>query len=304
MIRKILIEGVRTHERTEIELSRLTCLVGPNGSGKSTLLQAIHSFNADAGFPAWQRSSASTWKIELEDHTGSKVVRAKGTEPSEVPNASWFRFDSEILRLASEAGVTQLGSQGHHLAAVLANWKLSEEHRFVEIVEQLKIVVPTIENLRPKIVSSADKTQFELIFDFKSATAIPARAVSEGTLLALGLIAAVHQIGGSWPVILLDDIDRGLHPDAQVELIGLIRKVAEIKQLQVIMTTHSPFIVDALTAEEVCVLALDDTGTTRARRLSEIPGSERYRGMLSTGQLWSSHGESWVLEEKTKSKAS
>ncbi len=305
MLRKILIEGVRTHERTEIELGRLTCLVGPNGSGKTTVLQAVDSLRDDAApHPSWQRAGIETWKIELEDSGGVSVRMGKGVEPDARPNVFWFRLDSEVLRQRSETGRTELGPQGHNLATVLANLKLSEENRFLEIVRQLQLVVPTLEDVRPRIMSLGDTPQFELLFDYRGARAISARAVSEGTLLSLGLLTAVGQLAGPKPIVLFDDIDRGLHPDAQVELINLIRKAAELRDFQVLMTTHSPFVVDALSPEEVYVLALDDTGTTRSRRLCEIPGAERYSGMLSTGELWSSHGESWVLEEQAKAKPS
>lgn len=314
MIRKILIEGVRTHERTEIELGRLTCLVGPNGSGKSTVLQSFEVLFG-AQFLSWVRAGVGGWSIQAEDGQGNlaavevvkNVLRFTGQEYLAV---FFCRLDSEVLRAASESNILpKLLPNGAQLAHVLANWKLSDEAKFQSILDQLKRVVPTLENLRPHSTLIEKKPVFELFFDFRTAPKVPAQAVSEGTLLALGLLTMLHEVAlpseaSRSTVVLLDDIDRGLHPDAQLELVQLLRQLATLKNLQIVMTTHSPYIVDALTPEEVCVLALDDTGTTRARMLSEIPGAERYRGMLSTGQLWSSQGESWVLEDQSKSKAS
>lgn len=313
MIRKILIEGVRTHERTEIELGRLTCLVGPNGSGKSTVLQSFEVLHG-VKFPSWMRAGASEWIIravdDLENVAGAErtktVVRLGGQEYLAV---FVCRLDSEVLRTASESNVLpKLLPNGAQLAHVLANWKLSDESRFQLILNQLKKIVPTLENLRPHSTLIDKKPVFELFFDFRAAPKVPAQAVSEGTLLALGLLTMLHEVSPPQEnhrstVVLLDDIDRGLHPDAQLELIHLLRHLSTSKDLQIVMTTHSPYIVDALSPEEVCVLALDDSGTTRARKLSEIPGAERYQGMLSTGELWSSHGESWVVVEQVKAKS-
>lgn len=309
MIRKILIEGVRTHERTEIRLERLTCLVGPNGSGKSTVLQAIRLLGDDLPLPSWRRAQVATWRIEAEDFAGLQasvghgLTRQASASGVLVLKSHVFRPDSEVLRSSSvyKGGYPQLDASGRELTSVLATWKLSDEKRFHAVLQQVKQIVPALQDLRPNPTKVDDKPGFELLFDFSSATGVPASAVSEGTLLVLALITGLHQIGNSAPVVLLDDIDRGLHPDAQVELIKLLRQLAELQGIQIVMTTHSPYIIDALAPEEVCVLALDATGTTRARQLSEIPGAEKYRGMLSTGELWSSHGESWVLEEQTKS---
>jgi len=315
MIRKIVIEGVRTHEHTEIALGRLTCLVGPNGSGKSTVLEIFRVRLGERPL-SWMRAGESLWKISFEDSQGEVVqigLNDSGVlRISDEPLRAYsFRLESEVLRAASEHKVAaaRLEPNGANLAHVLASWKLSDELRFETVISQLKEVVPALKGLRPNSTKVGEKPAFELLFDFHSASRVPAQAVSEGTLLALGLLTALHaaespQESDQSPIVLLDDIDRGLHPDAQIELIKLLRQLAELKDLQIVMTTHSPYIVDALSPEEVCVLALDSTGTTRARQLSEIPGAERYRGMLSTGELWSSHGESWVLEEQAKSNAS
>lgn len=329
MIRKILIEGVRTHERTEVELGRLTCLVGPNGSGKSTVLQAFSVLRGELPV-SWERKGGE-WKVLFKDsenresgiffetqdistiHGASIPERFRQNKELRLVEATFFRPDSEVLRAASEYSTLNptIGADGKQLAAVLASWKLSNAERFDSVVGQLRQIVPNLTSLRPNLAQVGNQNKgFDLTFDFVSASNIPAMAVSEGTLLALALISKLHETARTNTryspslVVLIDDIDRGLHPDAQLELIKLFRGLAELKDLQIVMTTHSPYIVDALAPEEVCVLALDDTGTTRARMLSEIPGAERYRGMLSTGQLWSSQGESWVLEDQSKSKAS
>lgn len=44
---KVVLEGWKTHRKTEIELSPLTVLVGPNSVGKTSVLEAIqHAANA------------------------------------------------------------------------------------------------------------------------------------------------------------------------------------------------------------------------------------------------------------------
>jgi predicted ATPase len=300
MIEKLLIEGIRTHEHTEIELSRLTCLVGPNGSGKSTVL-AVLGGNLTPGF---ERADLKP-KIQSAYSNGKKRL---GIGVDEGYRAVSFRLNSDVLRSASIYADTMpsLDHEGKLLAAVLTNWKLADDEKFEEIIRELKRVVPHLDRVRPTLTVIGRAPGFELLFDFRNAPGVSAQAVSEGTLFALGILTALSQstlLPKTKTIVLLDDIDRGLHPDAQVELIKIIRQLAEQNDFQVIMTTHSPYVVDALTPEEVVVFALDATGTTRARRLNEMPDAAKFRGILSTGELWSANGESWVLQEMAETKA-
>lgn len=306
MIRRIVIEGVRTHEHTEIELGRMTCLVGPNGCGKSTVLA---SFGALLGKepPSWLRANSPAWTMEIFGDNGTKLaVVQSSSRVKPALRVVDLRMNAAVLREPSlfKDAHPAMESDGGQLAAVLASWKLADFEKFTRTLHQLRQVVPALVDITPATTKLRDLPAFEVFFDFISAPRIPASAVSEGTLLTLGLLAALNEVETSEElatIVLLDDIDRGLHPDAQKELIGLLRGIADIKDLQIVLTTHSPYIVDAMAAEEVCVLALDPEGTTRARKLSDIPGEKRLRGMLSTGELWSSHGESWVLDQPNKS---
>jgi len=77
-------------------------------------------------------------------------------------------------------------------------------------------------------------------------------------------------------------------PDARVSHIGgaLRITVRGPDAIQVIATTHSPFILDAVAPDAVQVFALRDDGTAAVRSLAEHPEAARYTGALSTGQLW------------------
>ena len=125
---------------------------------------------------------------------------------------------------------------------------------------------------------------------------IPAKHLSEGTLLALGLITAVLGPDAA-NNLLLDDIDRGLHPQAQARLVQVLRQFQQERpELQVICTSHSPYLLDAFRLEEVRVMGLDAHGYSLCRSLADHPEAEKWRDMLRAGELWASTGEDWVGE--------
>jgi hypothetical protein len=119
----------------------------------------------------------------------------------------------------------------------------------------------------------------------------PADQASEGTLICLAILIMTEG------TVLIDDIDHGLHPAAQRALITALRQlVGQKPNAQVIMTTHSPYIIDQLEPEEVWVFQPDAEGYTSAKRLSDHPDAERALEVLTTGEFWSAEGETWVAD--------
>jgi predicted ATPase len=114
-------------------------------------------------------------------------------------------------------------------------------------------------------------------------------------MLALGLLT-VLMTPPQPNLVLLDDIEQGLHPKDQRELIAVFQDIlAENPNLQIIFSTHSPYIVDELTPSQVHVLSNSHSGFTSCKRLDEHPDVEWAKHSLTTGEFWDAEGEDWVL---------
>jgi predicted ATPase len=97
--------------------------------------------------------------------------------------------------------------------------------------------------------------------------------------------------------LLLDDIDKALHPRAQHELVEQLRKVLEMDpELQIIATSHSPYLLDHFKAEDVLVTALRPDGSTACAPLTAHPDFNRWKGTTQPGELWSFLGDDWVAQ--------
>jgi predicted ATPase len=134
--------------------------------------------------------------------------------------------------------------------------------------------------------------RFEIEFDDKSV--IPADLLSEGTVLALGLLTTLREPRRP-RLLLLDDIDRGLHLGAQAKLVQVLRAMMSVDpELQIVCTTHSPYVLDLFDPAEVRVLALDSERRAHARPLTEHPELAKWKFGTQTGELWAALGEAWV----------
>ena len=210
-----------------------------------------------------------------------------------------------------------MNSDGSNLAWALASLMTEQPDRFQRIVEALREVVPIVKRIRSKAVSvkqivkqtitinKLDRTfdeerevnGQELIFDMKSGDGLPATAVSEGTLVVLAVLTLMY--GSDADLIMLDDVELGLHPKAQRDLIRQLRRIQETHpKLQILVSTHSPYVVDEFKAEDVWVFAPDKEGCAVTKRLSEHPDAKRALEVLTTGEFWSAEGEPWVLNDE------
>lgn len=222
-----------------------------------------------------------------------KVVKSLG-------KSRLFRFDAIQMAAPSSGVGARLADNGSGLASTLALMALNQPESFLQVQQELKEIVPSIERIRFQRVQTGkngDGVMLEsIIFDTKSKLGLSTYAISEGTMLVLGLLTAM--MNQNRPnLILLDDLDRGLHPLAQKNIVALLRKVLlQQPDLQIVATTHSPYLVDSLRPEEVRMTTLREDGTVACGRLDEHPDFPRWKNEMFPGELWSMFGEKWVAE--------
>ena len=114
---------------------------------------------------------------------------------------------------------------------------------------------------------------------------IPATRLSDGTLRYLCLLAILCH--PNLPrLVCIEEPELGLHPDILPGLADLLREASE--RCQLIVTTHSDTLVDALTdTPESIVICEKENGQTKLKRLDKEELShwlEKYR----LGELWTS----------------
>jgi predicted ATPase len=120
--------------------------------------------------------------------------------------------------------------------------------------------------------------------------------VSEGTMLLLGLLTVLR--GHDRPkIVLMDDIDRGLHPLAQRKLLHILRDVMQkFHEVQIIATSHSPYLLDQVQPEEVRLMTVGKDGYSVCGCLEKHPDFDKWKDEMAPGELWSLFGERWIVE--------
>jgi len=134
-------------------------------------------------------------------------------------------------------------------------------------------------------------TDFELIveggtvqvFFTEGDFSIPATRLSDGTLRYLCLLAILCDPEPP-PLICIEEPELGLHPDILPKLADLLASAS--RRTQIIVTTHSDILVDAMTDHpEAVVVCEKHDGMTQMRRLKQ-DDLTTWIGKYRLGQLW------------------
>ena len=117
---------------------------------------------------------------------------------------------------------------------------------------------------------------------------IDARAMSDGTLRFIAIIVALLT-RNSDSLIVIEEIDNGLHPSRAGELVYALTDIATARDFDVLCTTHNPVLIDALGAEVLdsvsCVTREGAHGSASIFRLTERPEFLRQLARYTPGNM-------------------
>lgn len=232
-------------------------------------------------------------------------------------SAVYLHLDASMMTRVSvvEQEEPRMAADGEGLASTLAWMAGAEPDTLAAITEELAQIVPGVRRILTRRERVTDRTIEKVEIDgqpiwrpvdrarlgdrfsvqFDDGSTIPADLLSEGTVLALGLLTKLREPNRP-RLVLLDDIDRGLHIAAQAKLLATLRSLMrQQSDLQIVCTTHSTYLLNLFDAAEVRVLALDAERATRAAPLTAHPEFDKWRYGTQTGELWAALGEAWVV---------
>lgn len=276
------------------------------GADKRSLRVTLEDFGDPDGEPR-----AFHCELIHKDHsiTFTRPGNLSGSEFFQHPDLALF--GSRLLRLElgnltshsrAPTAAPELDSDGYNLPSVLYWLAGKQRKRLDQLEANVRSVVPDFETTEINPVKLPVENGVEpgqalsVIFRHgERLVTVPAEQVSEGTLLILGVLATAYS--PTRPrILLIEDLDRGLHPGAQKAFIQALRGILDSeKDLQIIATTHSPYLLDHFAEPEVIVLKRNKPGVVAAKRFSEHPKWRTSEPVMAVGEFWSAVGEDWVF---------
>jgi predicted ATPase len=188
----------------------------------------------------------------------------------------------------SMASVMERTGQG--IAYALVDILHANRKGFDELEERLTNLVPNIKRI---LLPRSNSQTFSLeLTDKYSDHHIPASEISDGTLRILAFLTALYQ-EDTPSIICFEEIENGVHPWLLHKMMELLKIVSTEgitgKPVQVLITTHSPVLLNYVEPYQVRAVELNAEGKTQVHALPI--DSVRFQKALeaydgSLGELW------------------
>ena len=195
-----------------------------------------------------------------------------------------YRIDPAVLReMQDPDDGARLHPDGRNAASVLREiWKRNEEDG-ERICEILASIVPHTVEVHPKRRGNKLALEFVQEWGKSESVKLEAFAMSDGTLRALGLLMAVFQRPAP-SVLVIEEPEATMHPGALGAVLDLLRHAS--RSMQVIVTTHSPEVLDAKWIRNKHLRVVTwEAGVSRVAQVSTATRETLRKQLAGAGEL-------------------
>jgi len=178
---------------------------------------------------------------------------------------------------------TSLKADGSNVTSVLREIERQSESDFQRISDILATIVPN--TTRVEVIKHGKNLSLEFTQEWgeKKRLKFEGFSMSDGTLRAIGLLAAVFQRPAP-SLIAVEEPEATIHPGALESILDLLHSAS--KHMQVVMTTHSPDLLDAKWITDRHLRLVEWTeGATRIAPVSDATRRALQNHLMGAGEL-------------------
>jgi predicted ATPase len=180
-------------------------------------------------------------------------------------------------------GGVRLAKDGSNIADFLLDIRRQDQNAFDGIVETMTYVLPYARDLQPSVTSELERKAWLQLTeaDFK----VPGWMLSTGTLRLLALLALLRHPKPP-PLIVVEEIENGLDPRSIHLIVEEIRNAVLDGVTQVILTTHSPYLLDLLTLDHLILVERNAKGEPQFLRPGNNASLTQWAKDFAPGKLY------------------
>ncbi len=178
---------------------------------------------------------------------------------------------------------TRLRRDGRNAASVLEEIRRRTPQIIPRIEQFLSTIVPGISSVAT--IRHGQKLMLEFVqkWDTTKQLTFEAFNMSDGTLRAFALLLAIFQLVTP-SLLLVEEPEASIHPGAMGPILDLLHHAS--KQMQIVVSTHSPEILDAKWIEDRHLRIVSwQKGATSISSISEMSKKALHQHLMGAGEL-------------------
>ena len=226
-----------------------------------------------------------------------------------LSGVAFFRWNPRMLKLPvvlDSSHRLSMDSSGFGLAQCLDDILGLDRDRFRKLETKFCEIFPEIKSVQlvseraylwpqanqaddlPHATEASGKS---IYFQLQNGKSIRAAQASDGLLLVLAYLTLLH-LPDPPRVILVEEPENGIHPKRLGEIINILRQLIEGQnRTQILMTTHSPYLLDLFKPEEVTLCKKEPDGSVSVHPLGLLPDVKKQLEVFNLGEIWTAEGD-------------
>jgi len=198
-----------------------------------------------------------------------------------------------------------IGKNGEKLYAYIDAMTAEQKLIMNTIISELigyKVRIGTEYSFRSKIELNFHENWDNEAFHTKG------RHISDGLLRIIAyaaIIAGSGNKGSQMPssfyseIILLDEIEDGINPEITEKLVNLLKNYINETGHQIIVTSHSPVILNYFDEDSIRFMWRDERGIVQAKSMFHSMAMKEHLDYMNPGEIWLNFAKEMILEKLT-----
>ncbi len=253
------------------------------------------------------------------ESAGDELKRACRLVHEGLSRVQLCRWNSRLLALPAAQDSKRrfrVNADGFGLVQFLDDILGYDRAVFAELEKRFCSIFPEISSLKlisqmayrspaddMEEVSKLDQAEGKgLFFELRSGKQLVSAAqASDGVLLVLAYLAILFSPERP-QLILVEEPENGIHPKRLRDVLVIMRElVAGPSNTQIVFTSHSPYVVDLMTPEEVTLCTKRDDGAVIVKRLADSETVGVQQSLFTLGEIWTAEGDEALAKDHAAS---
>ncbi len=223
-------------------------------------------------------------KVESIDRDDSIL---RGSLSDVLEDWQFVRLNPEAMgspRAIKRSGArVRLSPDGANVAEYLLEMAAKAPEDFHDLFRALSFVLPYAKNFKVEVLSELERQAYLQIAEGEFD--VPGWMLSTGTLRIAALLALFRHPSAP-KVLFIEELENGLDPRTIGLIVEEIRSAVLSGNQQVILTTHSPYLLDLFPLESIVMVEREDDGAPTFWRPNDQEQILRWKEKFAPGRMY------------------